>query len=266
MWGMGDTTSTRRGVLCSLTGLTAISLLPATAGTVGSAGTRLQSAQAIPTFTPAEEEELLLEDSSLGWGIEATSGQFVETDQAARTSTDRATAYATVPKQHAGEFTQTAVIGAPFTVITDETVNLTVALDGQYKGALQAGEDSSVTASMVYGVGPYEDVHGAALGFDSSPTFSTATIQERTLFDQAVRDGTAVIRNTTATVSLSVSVPESTTYAAYARLRTNGEAGTFDATTVDFSPDGPDLLAPTDGQQDGDQYKGFVFENVRVTE
>lgn len=266
MWGMGDTTSTRRGVLCSLTGLTAISLLPATAGTVGSTGTRLQHSQTIPTFTPAEEAELLIEESSLGWGIEATSGQFVETGQAARDSTDRATAYATVPEQHTGEFTQSAVVGAPFTVLTDETVSLTVAFEGQYKGALKAGGDSSVTASMVYGVGPYEDVHGAALGFDASPTFSTAAIQERKLFDQEVRDGTAIIRNTAVPASLSVSVPEPTTYAAYARLRTSGEAGAFDATTIDFSPDGPNLIESTESQQSEDQYKGFVFENVRVTE
>lgn len=262
---MGDTTSTRRGVLCSLTGITAISLLPTTAGGAGSNRTRLQSPQSIPTFTPTEDEELLIEETSIGWGIEATTGEFVETKQAAHTSTDRATAYAAVPDQHTGEFTQTAVIGAPFTVVTDKTVNFSATFDGRYRGALQTGEDSSVTASMVYGVGPYEDVQGAALGVDTSPTFSTASIQEQKLFDQAVRGGTATIRNATTTASLSVSVPREATYVAYARLKTSGEAGASDTTTIDFSPDGPDLIETADSQQDEDQYKGFVFENVRLT-
>lgn len=261
---MGDRTSTRRGVLCALTGLTAVSLLPATAGRAGSTA-RSQLPQTVPTFTPAEDEALLIEEASIGWGLEATTGQFVETEQAAHIPTDRATAYATVPDQHTGEFTQTAVIGAPFTVITGEPISFTVAFDGRYNGALQAGGDSSVTASMVYGVGPYEDVYGAALGIDASPTFSDIAIQERKLFDQAVQDGTAIIRNTTATASLSISIPEGDMYVAYARLRTSGEAGASDATTIDFSPDGPDLIESAGSQQEDVQYKGFVFENVQVT-
>lgn len=262
---MGARTSTRRGMLGSLTGLTAVSFVPAIAGSAGSSGDRSQSSQTMPTFAPAEDKELLIMGASIGWGVEATSGQFVETEQAAHTSTDRATAYATVPNQHTGEFTQTAVIGAPFTVTTDEPVDLSVGFNGRYNGALRAGEDSSVTADMVYGVGPYEDVYGAALGVDEPPTFSTAAIQERKLFDQAVRDGTAIVRNSTATASLSVPIPEEDTYAAYARLGTSGEAGAFDTTTIDFSPDGPDLIETVDGQQDEAQYKGFVFESVRLT-
>ncbi|RRJ30505.1 hypothetical protein [Halocatena pleomorpha] len=261
---MGDTMSTRRGVLCSLTGLTAISLLPTTAGTVSSARTRLQPSRTIPTFIPAEEELLSLEEASIGWGVEATSGQSVDTEQVARTATDRATAYATVPTQHTGEFAQTAVIGAPFTVATDQPVDLSIAFDGQYKGALKAGRDSSAAASMVYGVGPYEDVYGAAFGLDASPTFSTATIHERKLFDQAVRDGTAIIRNAIARESIVLSASEPTTYVAYARLWTNGEASAADTTTIDFSPDGPNLIEPTDDQQ-REQYKGFVLKNVRIT-
>ncbi|UPM43400.1 hypothetical protein [Halocatena salina] len=262
---MGDTTSTRRGVLCSLTGLTAISLLPATAGNVGSGRTRLQPSQTTPTFIPAEDDLLRIEETSIGWGIEATSGQFVKTEQAARTPTNRATAYATVPEQRTGEFTQTAVIGTPFTVVTDETVDLTVAFDGRYKGALQAGMDSSVTTSMVYGVGPYETVYGAALGFDTSPTFSTDTIHERKLFDQAVQDGTAIVRSATVRESVLLSTSETTTYAAYARLRTSGEASASDTTTIDFSPDGPELIESRDSQQDQDQYKGFVLDDVQIT-
>lgn len=219
----------------------------------------------MPTFAPAEDKELLIMGASIGWGVAATSGQFVETEQAAHTSTDRATAYATVPDQHTGEFTQTAVIGAPFTVTTDESVNLSVGFNGRYNGALRAGGDSSVTASMVYGVGPYEDVYGAALGIDESPTFSTAAIQERKLFDQEVQDGTAIIRNSTATASFSVPIPEEDTYAAYARLGTSGVAGASDTTTIDFSPDGPDLTETVGGQQDQAQYNGFVFESVQLT-
>lgn len=255
---MEQRATTRRGVLLSLGGLTTGALGPAI---VGGAHTTVvsQTEETIPPFTPAVDGEYSIEGATAGWGVGAATGASIDTEQAARTTTNRATAHATASSQSTGEFAQTAVIGTPVPIRTEQQISLTLVFDGQYWGALRAGEGSSVTVELRYGVGLYDDMREAVLGLGGPPTFSGAAVYEYTLFDQTVSDGEGVISTPTATETLSVSIPETETYMAYARLTTSGDVGEGSTATVDFGPDGPALTEPTSPNQ----LKGFVFERVR---